>query len=106
MDNFPLPIIELMVDATTGHEVLSFTDGLSGYNQIRVSPKDEECTTFCTHFQWDEGCQNAFESIKRHLLNLPVLGAPTLEKSLILYIAAQEQSIGTVHRNTHGTRRE
>ncbi|KAK4404434.1 hypothetical protein Sango_0812000 [Sesamum angolense] len=48
MDNFPLPIIELMVDATTGHEVLSFMDGLSGYNQIRVSPKDEECTTFCT----------------------------------------------------------
>ncbi|KAL0383118.1 UNVERIFIED_CONTAM: hypothetical protein Scaly_0599100 [Sesamum calycinum] len=37
-----------MVDVTTGHEVLSFMDGLSGYNQIRVSPKDEECTTFCT----------------------------------------------------------
>ncbi|KAL0340118.1 UNVERIFIED_CONTAM: hypothetical protein Sradi_4528600 [Sesamum radiatum] len=48
MDDFPLFIIELMVDATTGHEVLSFMDGLSGYNQIRVLPKDEECTTFCT----------------------------------------------------------
>ncbi|CAL2227842.1 unnamed protein product [Prunus armeniaca] len=26
-DDFPLPIIELMVDATTGHEALSFKDG-------------------------------------------------------------------------------
>ncbi|KAL0403639.1 UNVERIFIED_CONTAM: Transposon Tf2-11 polyprotein [Sesamum radiatum] len=47
-DDFPLPIIELMVDATTGHEALSFMDGLSGYNQIRMSPKDEECTAFRT----------------------------------------------------------
>ncbi|KAL0345464.1 UNVERIFIED_CONTAM: Transposon Tf2-12 polyprotein [Sesamum radiatum] len=245
-DDFPLPIIELMVDATTGHEALSFMDGSSGYNQIRMSPKDEECTAFRTPkgiycykvmpfglknagatyqsamqnifddmlhknvecyvddlvvktkkreehladlqivfdrlrkhnlkmnplkcafgvfsekflgfivrhhgievdpakvdaiqkmppprnlkelrslqgnlafirrfisnlggrcqpfnhlmkkdgpFQWDEGCQNAFESIKRHLLNPPVLGAPTLGKPLILYIAAQERSIGAL----------
>ncbi|KAL0294849.1 UNVERIFIED_CONTAM: Gag-Pol polyprotein [Sesamum radiatum] len=46
--------------------------------------------------QWDEGCQNAFESIKRHLLNPPVLGAPTPEKPLILYIVAQERSIGVL----------
>ncbi|KAL0285834.1 UNVERIFIED_CONTAM: Gag-Pol polyprotein [Sesamum radiatum] len=46
--------------------------------------------------QWDEGFQNAFESIKRHLLNPPVLGAPTPEKPLILYIAAQERSIGAL----------
>ena len=47
-DDFPLPIIELMVDATTGHEVLSFMDGSSGYNQIRMAPKDEEFTAFHT----------------------------------------------------------
>ena len=28
-DDFLLPIIELMVDATTGYEALSFTDGSS-----------------------------------------------------------------------------
>ena len=33
-DDFPSPIIELMVDATTGHEALSFMDGSSRYNQI------------------------------------------------------------------------
>ncbi|KAL0318125.1 UNVERIFIED_CONTAM: hypothetical protein Scaly_2861800 [Sesamum calycinum] len=45
-DDFPLPITKLMVDATTGHEALSFIDSSSRYNQIRMSPKDEECTTF------------------------------------------------------------
>ncbi|KAG9446294.1 hypothetical protein H6P81_012422 [Aristolochia fimbriata] len=47
-DDFPLPITELMVDATTGHEALSFMDGSSGYNQIRMDPKDEEKTAFRT----------------------------------------------------------
>ncbi|CAL9018761.1 unnamed protein product [Prunus brigantina] len=37
-----------MVDATTGHEALSFMDGSSGYNQIRMSPEDEELTAFRT----------------------------------------------------------
>ncbi|KAI5342997.1 hypothetical protein L3X38_010873 [Prunus dulcis] len=47
-DDFPLAIIELMVDATTGHEALSFMDGSSRYNQIRMSPEDEELTAFRT----------------------------------------------------------
>ncbi|XP_060182770.1 uncharacterized protein LOC132612672 [Lycium barbarum] len=47
-DEFPLPIVELMIDATTGYEAMSFMDGSSGYNQIRMSPKDEELTAFRT----------------------------------------------------------
>nr|XP_027067484.1 uncharacterized protein LOC113693104 [Coffea arabica] len=47
-DNFPLPITELTVDATTGHEALSFLDGSSGYNQIRMAPENEELTAFRT----------------------------------------------------------
>ena len=47
-DDFSLPIIELMVDATTRHEALSFTNGLSGYNQIRMAPRDEKLTAFRT----------------------------------------------------------
>ena len=31
-DNFPLPWIDLIVDATAGHELLSFMDTFSGYN--------------------------------------------------------------------------
>ncbi|KAL0342917.1 UNVERIFIED_CONTAM: Transposon Tf2-12 polyprotein [Sesamum angustifolium] len=47
-DDFPLPIAELMIDATTGHEALSFMDGSSGYNQIRMAPAGEELTAFRT----------------------------------------------------------
>ncbi|KAM1754932.1 hypothetical protein ACFX12_007326 [Malus domestica] len=47
-DDFPFPIIEIMVDATTGHEGLSFMDGSSGYNQIRMALEDEELTAFRT----------------------------------------------------------
>ncbi|PIN24824.1 DNA-directed DNA polymerase [Handroanthus impetiginosus] len=39
---------ELLIDATTGHEVLSFMDGSFGYNQIRMSPEDDKLTTFHT----------------------------------------------------------
>ena len=42
------------------------------------------------HFEWDEACSNAFECIKRFLLNPPVLGVPIPGKPLVLYIAAQE----------------
>lgn len=47
-DYFPLPIAELLVDATTGYEALSFMDGYSGYIQIRMDPEDEELTAFRT----------------------------------------------------------
>ena len=47
-DEFPLPITELLVDATTGFNALSFMDGFSGYNQIKMAPEDEELTAFLT----------------------------------------------------------
>ena len=31
-DSFPLPHIDMLVDATTGHELLSFMDAFLGYN--------------------------------------------------------------------------
>lgn len=31
-DDFPLPLTELLVDATIGYEALSFMDGYLGYN--------------------------------------------------------------------------
>ncbi|XP_074303805.1 uncharacterized protein LOC141638300 [Silene latifolia] len=47
-DDFPLPVIELMIDATTGHEAISFMDCTAGYNQIQMAPEDQEATTFHT----------------------------------------------------------
>ena len=31
-DDFPLPHIDMLVDSTAGHAMLSFMDGFSGYN--------------------------------------------------------------------------
>ncbi|KAL5546495.1 hypothetical protein UlMin_006182 [Ulmus minor] len=45
-DSFPLPHIDMMVDATAGHELLSFMDAFSGYNQILMHPEDQEKTSF------------------------------------------------------------
>ncbi|KAL0448542.1 UNVERIFIED_CONTAM: hypothetical protein Slati_1410600 [Sesamum latifolium] len=125
-----------MIDATTGHEALSFMDGSSGYNQICMALADEELTTFHTPkeprnihelkslqgklaylrrfilnlvgrcqpfsrlmkkdlpFEWDEACDKAFKSIKSYLMKPPVLVAPIHGRPLILYVAAQERSVG------------
>ena len=47
-DSFPLPRIDLIVDATTGHELLSFMDAFFGYNQISMDPNNQEKTSFVT----------------------------------------------------------
>jgi len=45
-DCFPLPHIDRLVESTTGHEMLSFMDAFSGYNQILMNPDDQEKTSF------------------------------------------------------------
>ena len=47
-DSFLLPWIDLIVNATTGHELLSFMDVFFGYNQISMDPNDQERTLFVT----------------------------------------------------------
>ena len=47
-DSFPLPRIDLIVDATAGHELFSFMDAFSDYNQISMDPDDQEKTSFVT----------------------------------------------------------
>ena len=48
-DSYPLPSIDGLVDATAGHGALSFLDAYSGYNQVVMDPRDEECTAFITN---------------------------------------------------------
>ncbi|XP_074315668.1 uncharacterized protein LOC141651875 [Silene latifolia] len=169
-DDFPLPVTELMIDATTGHKALSFMDCTAGYNQIQMAPEDQEATAFRTPkgifcytvmpfglknagatyqgamqkifddmlhktiecyvdgvvvkskkrkdhvkdlqtvFERLRKCQlkmnplkcafgvtsRKFLGIKKYLASAPVLGAPIPGKPLILYIAAQERSLGAM----------
>ena len=45
-DDFPTPMTEMVVDATTGYGALSFMDGFSGYNQIKMDENDAYDTAF------------------------------------------------------------
>ena len=47
-DEFPLPNMDLLIDSVAGHTMFLFMDGFSGYNQIRMSPKDAMKTAFRT----------------------------------------------------------
>ena len=49
-DDFPLPHIDMLVDSTAGHPMLSFMDGFFGYNQILMAPEDVEKTSFITEW--------------------------------------------------------
>ena len=47
-DSYPLPRIDTLVDSTTRHQLLSFMDAFSGYNQIKMEETDQEKTSFVT----------------------------------------------------------
>lgn len=45
-DSFPLPRIDQLVNAAAGHELLTFMDTHSRYNQIRMYPLARENVFF------------------------------------------------------------
>ncbi|GLJ48087.1 hypothetical protein SUGI_1015300 [Cryptomeria japonica] len=54
--DFPLPSINIIVDLTVGHAMLSLMDYFSTYNQIKIAPKDQDKTTFT--YPWGTYCWN------------------------------------------------
>ena len=63
---FPLPFCDTILDLVTGHEIYTFLDGFSGYNQILMAPKDRDKITFI--IEWV-----AFES---NVMNFGLKNAP------------------------------
>ena len=47
-DSFPLLRIDLLVDSTAGHKLLTFMDAFSRYNQIKMVEEDQEKIVFIT----------------------------------------------------------
>ena len=47
-DSYLLPRIDTLVDLTARHELLSFMDAFSGYNQIKMKEEDQKKTSFVT----------------------------------------------------------
>ena len=53
-DDFPYPHIDMLVDSTAGHAMLSFMDRFSSYNQILIAPEDRKKTSLIT--EWGTYC--------------------------------------------------
>ena len=70
-DEFPLPRIDSLVDATTLSELMSLLDCYSGYHQIWMKKEDESKTSFITpsgtycYLRMPEGLKNAGGSFSR-----------------------------------------
>jgi len=47
-DSYPLPSIDALVDSASGCKMLSFLDAFSGYNQIKMHPRNKVKTAFMT----------------------------------------------------------
>ena len=45
-DSYPLPWVDILVDFTAQHQLLSFMDAFLGYNQIKMDQADQEKTSF------------------------------------------------------------
>ena len=47
-DSYSLPQIDVLVDSTVRHQLLSFMDAFSSYSQIKMDKADQEKTSFFT----------------------------------------------------------
>ena len=65
-DHFPLPFIDQMLDMLAGHPHWYFLDGYSCYNQIAITPADQEKTTFTCPYD-----TYAFRRMSFRLCNAP-----------------------------------
>jgi len=50
IDRFPTPFTDQVLDSVGGDEAYSFTDGFSGYHQIKISKEDQHKTTFAKKY--------------------------------------------------------
>jgi hypothetical protein len=49
-DPFPTPLTDEVLEIVGGHEAYSFTDGFSGYHQIKIVQEDRYKTMFATEW--------------------------------------------------------
>ena len=39
-DEYPMPLVDMLINEASGHRVISFLDGNAGYNQISMAEED------------------------------------------------------------------
>ncbi|KAG9447252.1 hypothetical protein H6P81_013380 [Aristolochia fimbriata] len=101
IDQSKIDAIQKMSEPRNVSELKSFQGHLA-YIRRFISNLAGRCQPFSrllkkgTPFEWDDACRNAFNNIKAYLTKPPVLVALIIDKPLLLYIAAQEKSVGAL----------
>ena len=101
-DSYPLPQIDNLVDSTARHELLSFMDAFSGYNQIKMKEEDQEKTSFVTsqglfcYKVMPFGLKNAGATYQR-LMNK--MFAHQLRRNVQVYV--DDMLVKSVRKNDH-----
>ncbi|XP_074323397.1 uncharacterized protein LOC141685929 [Apium graveolens] len=81
--------IDTLIDATDGHEMLSFMDGFSGYNHIKMHKYDTPKVSFITNFGvfcyliMDFGLKNVGATYQRLVIKI---FARLIEKTMKVYV--------------------
>ncbi|MCO5580005.1 hypothetical protein L7F22_033871 [Adiantum nelumboides] len=86
IDPFSLPFCDTLLDAVAGHEIYSFLDGFSGYNQILMAPEDKNKIAFIT--EWGVYANNVMTF---GLKNAP----PTFQKVVQQVVIPLTSSVST-----------
>ncbi|KAM1912345.1 hypothetical protein ACFX14_000423 [Malus domestica] len=111
MDQSKIKAIQSMPEPRNLHELKSLQGWLAFIRRF-ISNLAGCCQPFSrlmkknVPFIWDKACNNAFESIKKYLSSPPILGAPIPGKPLILYIVAQESSVGALLAQENESQKE
>jgi len=88
-DHFPLPFITNILEEVAGHELYTFMDGYSGYNQVSIAAEDRHKTAFTTPwgtFVWHVmpfGLCNAPATFQRLVMSI---FSDLLYKSMTVFI--------------------
>ena len=88
-DSYPLPRVDVLVDSTARHQLLSFMDAFSGYNQIRMHEDDQEKISFVTSQRlfcyrvMPFGLKNAGATYQRFMNRM---FAPQIRRNVQLYV--------------------
>ncbi|KAM6548883.1 hypothetical protein CsatB_020559 [Cannabis sativa] len=90
-----------MPSPTKPKEVQSLTGKVAALNRF-ISRSSDKCKEFFQtlkgnkRFQWDEKCEQAFQALKTHLGQPPVLSKPLPGEVLFIYLAVTEYAISSI----------
>jgi hypothetical protein len=75
-DPFPTPFTDEVLENVGGYEAYSFTDGFSGYHQIKIAQEDRYKTMFATEWR----------SYQYKFMSFGLKNAPTIFSKVVIVV--------------------